>query len=81
MASVLTKALEFRRWDGERPYVYTFFPEGELKMFRDEASAEVWADRRGLKAVFVKDGPEPEAVAATEGINYQFMGITGEEED
>ncbi|HEP6426909.1 TPA: hypothetical protein VDB83_001180 [Burkholderia cenocepacia] len=81
MASVLTKALEFRRWDGERPYVYTFFPEGELKMFRDEASAEIWADRRGLKAVFVKDEPEPEAVPADGRVDYCFLGITGEEQD
>ncbi|MDN8081181.1 hypothetical protein QZN30_17600 [Burkholderia multivorans] len=79
MASVLTQTLEFRRWDGERPYVFTFFPEGELKMFRDEASAEVWADRRGLKAVFVQDEPEPEAVPTDGRVDYQFLCITGEE--
>lgn len=75
------KTLDFRLWDGERPYVYTFFPEGELKMFRDEASAEIWADRRGLKAVFMKEEPELEAVPADGRVDYRFLGITGEERD
>lgn len=75
MAGVLTKTIEFRLWDGERPYIYTFFPEGELKMFRDEASAETWADRRGLKAVFVKDEIEPETEPGR--VEHRFLGVTG----
>lgn len=51
--------VKFKRWDGERPYVYTFWPDGELKMFHDDSAAERWADRKGLKAEFEKQTEPP----------------------
>jgi hypothetical protein len=37
------------------PYWFTFWPSGELRMFRDRAAAEAFASRQGLKPVF-RDG-------------------------
>lgn len=48
----------FERCAGDAGYWFTFFPEGELRTFRDETAAEAFAKRQGLRATFaaVDDG-------------------------
>lgn len=75
-----TQTLDVHRLADGLPYLYCIWQE-ELKLFPDEVSASKWADRRGLKAVFVKNEPEPEAVPADGRVDYRFLGITGEERD
>ena len=60
-------------------FAYSCIWQDELKLFPDAESARRWADRRGLKAVFVKDEPGPEAEAGR--IEYRFLGVTGCEDE
>lgn len=57
----MTQPLTFERWEGPQPYVFTFWPDGELRIFRDEAAATRWAAHQGLRAVFAEAQPIPEA--------------------
>jgi hypothetical protein len=50
----MTNTIEFRRWNGRRKYVFCFWEDGELKIFKDAGVAERWAERQGFKAVFVE---------------------------
>lgn len=53
----MTNTIEFRRWNGRRKYVFCFWEDGELKIFKDAGVAERWAERQGFKAVFVEEEP------------------------
>lgn len=75
-----TQTLDVHRLADGLPYLYCIWQD-ELRLFPDEFSAFQWANRRGLKAVFVKNEPEPEAVPADGRVDYRFLGITGEEQD
>ena len=48
--------LEFRCWNSRRAYVFCFWEDGELKLFKDAAVAEKWAEMQGFKTVFVEEG-------------------------
>lgn len=71
------QTLDVHRLVDGLPHLYCIWQD-ELKLFPDAESACRWADRRGLKAVFVKDEPEPETEPGR--IEYRFLGVTGEEE-
>ncbi|VWB07532.1 DUF2493 domain-containing protein [Burkholderia lata] len=49
----MTTTIEFRRWNGRRKYVFCFWEDGELKIFKDAEVAGRWAERQGFKATFV----------------------------
>jgi len=51
----MTTTIEFRRWSGRRSYVFCFWEDGELKIFRNADVAEKWAQAKGFKAVFVEE--------------------------
>jgi len=51
----MTNTIEFRRWNRRRKYVFCFWEDGELKIFKDASVAEKWAELRGFKAVFVEE--------------------------
>ncbi|KWF90376.1 hypothetical protein [Burkholderia cepacia] len=60
-------------------FAYSCIWQDELKLFPDAESACRWAGRRGLKAVFVKDEPEPETEPGR--VEYRFLGVTGCEDE
>ena len=48
----------FERASGDAGYWFTFWPEGELRFFRDPDACETFAKRQGLVAMFpaIEDG-------------------------
>jgi hypothetical protein len=81
--------IHFERAAGDAGYWFTFWPLGELRMFRDKSAAESFAARHALNAVFKGDAAITDwdvgLAAGTEvtepgRIDYRFLGVTGEED-
>jgi formylmethanofuran:tetrahydromethanopterin formyltransferase len=79
----------FERAAGDAGHWFTFWPLGELRMFRDREAAALFATRHGLNAVFKEDAAVTDwdvgLAAGTDvpepgRIDYRFLGVTGEEE-
>ena len=51
--------IRFERGTGNPEYLFTFWPAGELRTFRDRAAAEAFADRQGLRPIFPKTEDSP----------------------
>ena len=79
LAATDMKTLPFERCAGDAGYWFTFWPEGELRIFRDQRAAESFAKRKGLVAEF-KGYEDARPQSEVGGIEYRFLGVTGEED-
>lgn len=49
----MSEIVIFERCNGPQSYLFTFWPAGELRTFRDEAAARQWARNQALQPIFL----------------------------